>query len=192
MMCCENRGVFAAESEVAVLVDRSGRVVGTASRAAVRRENLLHAATAVLVRDPAGRIYLHRRAEDKDWTPGFHDCAAGGMIQAGERPEASARRELAEELGITGCALRPLGTSLYEDDSTRCLEHCYEVVWDGPVRHADGEVVWGAWVTLEQLDERLRDAGWRFVPDTRTLLARLATEGVGDYPRLASLRVGRP
>ncbi|MGH3331172.1 MAG: NUDIX hydrolase [Nocardioidaceae bacterium] len=178
--------------EIDALVDHAGNVVGSAPRPVVRRDNLLHAATAVLVRNAEGQIYLHRRAPTKDWAPGFHDCAPGGVLQAGETPDESARRELAEELGIEGAALRRLGTSLYEDASTRCLEHCYEVTWRGLVHHADEEVVWGAWVTLEELDERLRDPGWPFVPDTRQLLSRLAAAGTGDYSQLASLTPGRP
>src|SRR3954447_455466 len=175
-------------SEIVAIVDRTGAVVGSAERSVVRGENLLHAATAVLVRDHEGRIYVHRRSPAKDWAPSHHDAAAGGIVAYGEQPAASAARELAEELGVTGSDLRPLGINVYEDDTTRCVEHCYETTWSGPVTHADGEVVWGAWMTLEELDRHLSDPGWLFVPDTRALLARLAAEGVGDYPALASLR----
>lgn len=80
--------------------------------------------------------------------------------------------------------LRPLGSSLYEDDQTRCFEHCYETSWDGPVHHADHEVVWGRWMTLRELGDALRDPHWPFVPDTRQLLGRLAAEAVGDYGTL--------
>ena len=168
-------------SEIVALVDRSGAVVGSAERSVVRRENLLHAATAVLVRDPGGRIYVHRRSPDKDWAPSHHDAAAGGVMGYDEQPAAAAARELEEELGITGVTLRPLGLSVYEDDGTRCVEHCFETSWEGPVTHADGEVVWGAWMTLEELDGLLADPGWLFVPDTRQLLGRLAGDHVGDY-----------
>ena len=171
-------------SEIVALVDRTGTVVGSAERSVVRRENLLHAATAVLVRDPEGRIYVHRRSPAKDWAPSHHDAAAGGIMAYGEQPAASAARELAEELGVTGAALRPLGLNVYEDGTTRCVEHCYETTWSGPVMHADGEVVWGAWMTLGELAERLLDPAWPFVPDTRALLARLASDGVGDYADL--------
>jgi 8-oxo-dGTP pyrophosphatase MutT (NUDIX family) len=171
-------------SEIVALVDRTGAVVGSADRSVVRRENLLHAATAVLVRDPEGRIYVHRRSPAKDWAPSHHDAAAGGIIAYGERPAGAAARELAEELGVTGADLRPLGLNVFEDDTTRCVEHCYETTWSGPVTHADGEVVWGTWMTLDELGERLRDPDWPFVPDTRALLARLASDGVGDYARL--------
>lgn len=172
------------DGEVVALVDRSGAVVGHAERSVVRRDNLRHAATAVLVRDPPGRIYVHRRSPGKDWAPGHHDAAAGGVLTYGEEPAASAARELAEELGISGADLRPLGLSVYEDDTTRCVEHCFETTWSGPVVHADGEVVWGAWMTLSELAEHLADPGWPFVPDTRALLSRLSAEQVGDYAHL--------
>lgn len=171
--------------EMAALVDRSGRVVGAAPRAEMRRDNLLHAATAVIVRNSSGEVYVHRRALTKDWAPGHHDCCAGGVIRPGEDPEPSARRELAEELGITGqVTLRSLGANLYEDDETRCREHAYEVTWDGPISHPDSEVLSGEWMTLAALGSALRDPDWPFVPDTRQLLERLAGEGVGDYALL--------
>lgn len=176
-------------NEIVALVDHVGVVVGSAARSVVRRDNLLHAATAVLVRDGEGRIYVHRRSADKDWAPGYHDCAAGGITQYGEPPELSAARELAEELGVTGALLRPLGTSLYEDEGTRCFTHVFTVTWDGPVVHVDREVVWGAWMELAELDLLLADPGWSFVPDTRHLLTRLARDGIDDYADLTSLLV---
>ena len=180
---------MASVTEIVALVDRSGVVVGSAERSVVRRDNLRHAGTAVLVRDPAGRIYVHRRSPDKDWAPGHHDAAAGGVLRVGEDPTSSAARELAEELGIVGAALRPLGVSVFEDETARCVSHCFEVTWDGPVRHADGEVVWGDWFTLSELRAHLDDPQWPFVPDTRVLLARLAEAGVADY---ADLRATGP
>jgi 8-oxo-dGTP pyrophosphatase MutT (NUDIX family) len=170
--------------ELIAVVDPTGVVVDAVPRAVVRRDNLWHAATAVLVRDPAGRIYVHRRSPAKDWAPSHHDAAAGGLLRHGEDPRDSAVRELAEELGVTGVTLRPLGLSSYADDTTKVVEHCYEVTWDGPVTFPDAEVVWGAWMTLEELGSRLRDEDWPFVPDTRALLARLARDGTGDYRRL--------
>jgi isopentenyldiphosphate isomerase len=170
--------------ELVALVALDGSVVGFAPRSVVRRDNLLHAATAVLVRSSTGQIYVHLRSPDKDWAPSHHDAAAGGVMTYGEEPRPSAERELAEELGIRGAELRSLGTSVFEDDTTRCVEHVFETVWDGPIDFADDEVVWGAWLTLPELGSRLRDAGWPFVPDTRLLLEHLVSDGVGDYARL--------
>ena len=175
--------------EIVSLVDEAGTEVGAAPRHEVRRDNLMHASTAVLVRHPDGRIYVSRRAPDKDWKPSAHDAAAGGLVRHGEQVEESARRELAEELGIEGVPLRFLLTGRYDDDTVRCVAHCFETTYDGEVAHADGEVVWGAWMTLSRLGELLRDRDWPFVPDTRTLLARLCNEGVGDYAQLGTVTV---
>jgi isopentenyldiphosphate isomerase len=170
--------------ELVALVDEEGRIVGSAPRSVVRRDNLRHAATAVLVRDPLRRIYLHRRSETKDWAPGHWDVAAGGVIVVGEDPDDSALRELEEELGISGVELVALGRHLYEDHTTRCFEHIYETVWDGPVRHQPEEVVEGRWASFEELRALLDDPGSAFVPDTRQLLGRLADAGIGDYSEL--------
>jgi 8-oxo-dGTP pyrophosphatase MutT (NUDIX family) len=170
--------------EIVSLVDDTGTEIGTAPRHEVRRDNLLHAATAVLVRHPDGRIYVSRRAADKDWSPSAHDAAAGGIVQHGEPVEESAVRELAEELGIEGVPLRFLITGQYDDDTVRCFLHCFETTYGGVVTHEDGEVVWGEWMTLPRLGRLLMDQDWPFVPDTRTLLERLCRRGIGDYASL--------
>ena len=170
-----------ATEETVALVDERGRVVGEAPRSRLRGENLRHASTGVVLRDPQGRIYLHRRSPEKDWCPGCHDAAAGGVLRPGEEPARAAARELGEELGVVDVPLRPLLTHLYEDDTVRCFVHCFEATYDGEVRHVDGEVVWGGWTELSELGRLLRDPAWPFVPDTRAVLERLAHEGVGDY-----------
>lgn len=86
--------------------DLGGRVTGAAPRSLVRARNLPHAATAVLLRDGGGRVYVHRRTDTKDVYPGMHDVWAGGVVPAGEDPDAAAR-ELTEELGVRGCEPRP-------------------------------------------------------------------------------------
>ena len=170
--------------ELVAVLDEEGVQVAVRPRAEVRRLNLRHAATAVLLRSPDGRVFVHRRSPTKDWMPSAHDAAAGGVLQAGEEPDAAAARELTEELGVSGVRLEKLLTGRYDDDTTRYVAHVYEAVYDGPVRFADGEVVWGTWWTLEELGERLRDPAWPFVPDTRAVLGELARGGVRDYARL--------
>ncbi|MFY0405375.1 NUDIX hydrolase [Solicola sp. PLA-1-18] len=152
------------------LFDVEGRPAGTAPRARVRRENLLHAATAVLVRDGTGRVYVHRRTTTKDVYPGLHDYVAGGVLQAGEDPTEGAVRELEEELGVSGVPLSPLGASLYEDEHTRYWAHRFEAVWHGPVRWQPSEVDWGTWMTPDELRAHLADPAWPFVPDTRAVM----------------------
>jgi 8-oxo-dGTP pyrophosphatase MutT (NUDIX family) len=178
-----------AEEQVAVL-DEDGAIIGVRPRSEVRRGNLRHAATAVLLRRSDGRIHVHRRSPGKDWQPSAHDAAAGGVLKAGEEPDPAAERELAEELGVTGVPLEKLLVGRYDDDTTRYVAHVYQATYDGPLRFSDGEVVWGAWMSLEELGDRLRDPEWTFVPDTRALLEGLSREGVRDYGALGVVTCG--
>lgn len=152
--------------------DSAGRVTGSASRAEVRARNLPHAATGVLLRDPAtGHVFVHRRTDVKDLNPGAHDCLAGGVVDAGETPLHAAHRELREELGVDA-DLRPVATTWYRDDTAHYLAHVYEADWDGsPLTLQASEVAEGWWEDPATLRERLTDPAWLFVPDTRALLA---------------------
>ncbi|MDT5249582.1 MAG: hypothetical protein QOJ28_2216, partial [Mycobacterium sp.] len=62
------------DEELVAVVDESGAVTGSSPRSVVRRDNLRHVVVAVLVRDSAGRVYVHRRTGTKDIFPGMHDC----------------------------------------------------------------------------------------------------------------------
>jgi 8-oxo-dGTP pyrophosphatase MutT (NUDIX family) len=173
--------------EVVALYDPTdvrGRVTGTAPRSRVRRENLPHAATGVVIRRPDSRVLVHRRSAAKDLWPGLLDCASGGVVLAGETPERAARRELAEEVGIDdpGLRLEPLLRDWYHDDVTWHLASVYRALWDGPVRFLDGEVAEAWWEAPDAVAAALADPASPFVPDTRALLTRLdpgAVFGVG-------------
>ncbi|GAA2489514.1 NUDIX hydrolase [Terrabacter carboxydivorans] len=155
-----------ADDEEVALYDESGEVVGTAPRSVMRARNLRHAASSVLVRDPLGRVYLHRRTTTKDVYPGLLDFAAGGVVLAGEDPAVGAVREVEEELGVVGVPLEPLGVADYADDHTRYRAFRFVVTWDGPIRWQPEEVSWGEWVTLEELVRRLDAEASTVVPDS--------------------------
>ncbi|GAA2162662.1 isopentenyldiphosphate isomerase [Humibacillus xanthopallidus] len=152
--------------ELVARYDARGHVVGEVVRSVMRRENLWHAASSVVVRDPLGRIYLHRRTPTKDVYPGLLDFAAGGVVLAGEDPGLGAVREVEEELGVHGVALEPVGVVAYEDAHTRYHAHRFTVEWDGPIRWQPEEVVGGEWVDLDALVRRLDDDPATVVPDS--------------------------
>jgi 8-oxo-dGTP pyrophosphatase MutT (NUDIX family) len=159
--------------ELVALLDSDGRVCGSAPRSVMRRENLRHAATGVLVRNSAGDIYVHRRTDTKDVYPSYYDFMAGGVVAADEDPYDAVLRELAEELGITGVDLVKLPEDDYADDATQYHAYLYSCVWDGPIEHQPSEVAWGAWMTPAELIAKLDDPSWPVMPDTAALIGPL-------------------
>jgi len=156
--------------ELVTILDEDEHPIGVATRAEVRRANLLHGATAVLVRRSDGRVYVHRRTMTKDIYPGAYDCWAGGVLAVGETPDDGARRELAEELGVRVDALQPLAVTRFADPQVRCIYHAYAVTWDGAITQQRSEISWGAWWSVADLAAHLRDPAFPFVPDGRRLL----------------------
>lgn len=164
--------------ELVAVYDAAGRCTGQAPRSQVYAMGLWHGSAGVLLRSAdRSRIYVHRRAADKTVFAAYHDCLAGGVIDPGETPIDAARRELAEELGVTGIALAPLAATAWDGSwrghPLRCHLWAFEACWSGSVTHQDSEIDAGWWWTLDELRAHLRDPTWPFVPDTRALLPDL-------------------
>jgi aminoglycoside phosphotransferase (APT) family kinase protein len=168
------------DEEVVALYDDGGRPDGAAPRSVMRAQNLRHAATGIVVRDPYGRIYVHRRTPTKDVYPAHWDFTAGGVLLAGEDPLDGARRELAEELGVTS-DLEALGESDYADGQTRYHAYRFATTWDGPITPQPEEVAYGAWLSVERLLDRLADPEVAFMPDTRALFGDWLRERAADH-----------
>ncbi|MFI9787192.1 NUDIX hydrolase [Kitasatospora sp. NPDC051984] len=164
--------------ELVDVVDEHDRVLRTAPRSEVYRDNLLHRCVFVLVRDPQGRIFTHRRTDTKAFAPGAHDCFVGGVVGAGESYLDAAVREAEEELGVTGIRTRPLFRFRYTDgERFSWWSDVHEADWDGPVDPQAEEVAWYTWLTEDELNDRLTT--WEFVPDGREAWRRYLEQRTG-------------
>jgi aminoglycoside phosphotransferase (APT) family kinase protein len=90
-----------------------------------------------------------------------------------------ARRELAEELGVTS-DLVPLGEADYADDHTTYHAFRYLTTWDGPITPQPSEVAYGAWLSTDRLLERIADPEIAFMPDTVALFSDWLRERAAD------------
>ena len=152
-----------------MIVDAQNRVVGAAPRWRMRRDNLIHRATYILVFNPRGELFVHQRTFTKDVYPGFYDIAAGGVVQAGESYDDSARRELAEELGITDRPLEPIFDTYWQDERCRVWGRVYRCIHDGPMVLQPEEIIGGGFLRPEAVLADL--PAERLTPDGRQVLA---------------------
>lgn len=136
------------------IVDGEDRVVGSATRAEMRSARLRHRATYILVFNPRGQLFVHRRTMNKDVYPGFYDVVVGGVVREGEGYDEGAARELEEELGIENVALRRLGSFRFEDELNQINGMIYSCTYGGPLRLQAEEIVSGDWLDLDVIFER--------------------------------------
>lgn len=137
-------------------VDEQGNVLRVVTRAQMRADQLRHRCTYIGVVDSRGRLLVHQRSADKEVYPSYWDVCAGGVCTAGESWDDSARRELAEELGID-VPIEHLGHGTWEEagGGASLVGHVYLARTDGPFSFDDGEVVQARFVDADELDELL-------------------------------------
>lgn len=138
--------------EIVDIVDDQDRVVGRATRREMRAGGLRHRAVYVLVFNRLGQLFVHKRTAAKDVYPSCYDVAAGGVLAAGEAYDEAARRELAEELGVSA-PVRRLFDLRFADDSVAVNGVVYSCVDEGPFRLQPSEVESGRFMNLDEIVE---------------------------------------
>lgn len=155
-------------AEEVVIVDAENQVTGQAKRREMRRQNLTHRATYILVFNQQGQLFVQKRTLSKDIYPGYYDIAAGGVVLSSETYEESARRELHEELGITA-ELEFLFERYFADDTNKVWGRVYRCRHEGPFALQESEVESGAFMTPAEI----MASPARFTPDGLAILAEL-------------------
>lgn len=129
--------------ELLDIYDASGVRIGLASRRLCHgNPTLLHHTSHVIVIHPdREHLLLQKRSSSKDIQPGKWDTAVGGHLDPGEDYLAGARRELAEELGITGeVELRHLFDSQIRNEIESEDTRVFAIVHPGPFRFQREEI----------------------------------------------------
>jgi 8-oxo-dGTP pyrophosphatase MutT (NUDIX family) len=160
-----------ATEEQVQIVDRQNRPTGVEPRSVMRRQALTHRASYILVFNWEDEVFLQMRTMAKDIYPGYWDVAAGGVVLAGESYEASAERELAEELGIVGVPLTFRFDHYYEDETNRVWGRIFSCRHEGPFILQTEEVAYGRFLPV---DQALRlSLSEPFTPDGVEILQRI-------------------
>lgn len=155
-------------TELFDVVDLNDNVLDTQPREVVHREGLLHRAVHIFVFNAEGELFLQQRSMSKDSAPGKWVSSCSGHVDSGEDYDTAARRELAEEIGLSD----PEGMERVFKEPA-CEETGREFVWvyrcrsEGPfVLHTE-EVSDGRWIGITALnrwiEEQPRDFAWSFV-----------------------------
>lgn len=140
------------------------------TRAEMRRENLIHRCSFVLVFNSQGELYVQRRVSFKETYPSHYDPAPGGVVGSGETYEENALRELEEEMGIRDVSLEQLFDFYYEDDVTKVWGRAFKCMYDGPFVLQECEVESGEFLELERVQNLLNKE--KVCPDSAVALRK--------------------
>ena len=150
------------------VVDENDRVLEALPRSVVHARGLLHRAVSIFVFDSAGRLLLQMRSGTKDEYPNCWTSSASGHVSAGEEYDACAPRELVEETGLTASLERlakfPAGPETANEHTV-----LYRATTDQTPAFDPGEVAYGRFFRLDEIEAMIALEPERFTPPFRTL-----------------------
>lgn len=153
------------KTEIFDVVNERDEVIDRQPRSLVHARGLLHRAVHVLVFNSRGEIFLQMRSAKKDRHPGVWDSSASGHVDSGEDYDATAVRELREEIGLK---LSHPPRRLFKIGA--CAETDAEFVWvyrtesEGPFVLHPEEIDRGEWFSPGKVTQLIREKPEHFAP----------------------------
>ncbi|MBM3211601.1 NUDIX domain-containing protein [Candidatus Poribacteria bacterium] len=137
------------------VIDKSGKIIGKATRQECHRnKSLAHRTAHVLVFNSKGELFLQKRSMNKDIQPGKWDTSVGGHLDPGETFDQAVRREIKEELGIETPLEYIYEYWMHSEVETEYV-HTYTCVYDGPIKFDPKEISEGRFWTKEEIESNL-------------------------------------
>lgn len=175
-------GAQDVHGEIFDVVDEQDRVIRQASRHEVHTQGLRHRAVHVFVFNQHGDLFLQRRSRWKDMHPLLWDSSAAGHVEAGQTHDATAPREVEEELGVNAACTR-IGEISAGPGTGWEFVHLYRAEHEGPFRLAPAEIDCGGFFTLEQIDRWTRARPEDFAPGFLECYRLFSTAPSSRHPR---------
>jgi 16S rRNA (adenine1518-N6/adenine1519-N6)-dimethyltransferase len=157
--------------EVFDVVNEQDEVIRQATRHEIHAQDLRHRAVHIFVFNARGELFLQRRSRAKDKHPLRWDSSAAGHVDAGHDYDATAARELAEELGIEAACV-PFADLPASVQTGWEFVRLYRAAHEGPFHLAPAEIDSGAFFTLEQIDRWTHARPQDFAPGFLECYAR--------------------
>lgn len=160
--------------EIVLIVDELNHEVAHVPRRVMREGGLIHRACYILVFNKKREIFVQKRTMSKDIYPGCLDVATGGVVLAGESYELSAKRELAEELGVRKAALTRHFDFYHEAENNRVWGRVFSCTAEGPFVLQPEEVADGFFLGVDAVQSLAKVE--QFTPDGLMVLKRFMAE----------------
>jgi 16S rRNA (adenine1518-N6/adenine1519-N6)-dimethyltransferase len=145
------------------VVDEEDQLLGDAPRGEVHGNNLRHRAVHILIFNSLGELFLQKRSPWKDRHPLLWDSSAAGHVEAGEEYDATAIREVEEELGVAAELTRVAKLPASERTGQEFI-WLYRAQHDGPFTLAPSEIEHGEFFPTDVVSEWVKARPADFAP----------------------------
>ena len=147
--------VLQNSEEIFPVVDDNGNRIGEAPRSVCHdgKSMLLHPVVHLHLFNTSGELFLQKRSKNKDIQPGKWDTSVGGHFAPDESVEHALKREVEEEIGLTGFTPSFIGVYIWKSSVERELVHVFKTITDDkPVVDPD-EIDEGKYWTMNEINE---------------------------------------
>lgn len=150
------------------IVNEHDEVVGPGELVAANEQKLFRRSVDIYMFNQDGKMLLQTRGPHISW-PGLLDKAAGGYVDFGDEYAETAYRELHEELGITGIALKLLGAPVRQGLTYTALFTAL-LPKDMAVTPDKEEVADVSWWSADDLETQMIKTPELFIPNFVTTM----------------------
>jgi len=150
--------------------DADDNVIDQQPRHVVHARGLMHRAVSILVFNSRGELLLHRRSASKDEYPSRYTASASGHVTAGDTYDATAERELEEELGLRA-PIQFLAKFPASPDSANEHTHLYVAHTDDPPVPDPDEIDYVTFRSLAEIAVMIERDPQEFTPPFQLLFA---------------------
>ena len=147
--------------ERVILVDKTGKEIGTEEKMQVHRDGRLHRAFSVFIFNSSGELLLQKRAKTKYHSGGLWTNTCCSHPRPGEDTDQAARRRMFEEMGFQ-CELKELFSFIYHvklNDGLfeHELDHVFVGSFDGTPSPDPDEVDDWKYIDIDSLQQDIQE-----------------------------------
>ena len=153
------------KNEIIGIFDENDNYLRSDTRKNMRKNNLIHRCTDIVVINQNQEILVQTRSMKKEYCPGYLESVIGGVVGDKENVDLSAEREIKEEIGIDVNKIKEklkfIKKYFFEEDICRVWTYCYllklteDEIKD--IKFCDHEVSSIQWIEKNKLLDMFND-----------------------------------
>jgi len=174
------------KAEIIGIFDENDNYIGKDTRKNMRKNNLIHRITHIVVLNPKGEIMVQTRSLSKEYCPGYLDAGIGGVVGDKEDVKLSAEREINEEIGINIDKIKDkldfIVKYFFNEDICKCWIYCYYLKLNeeevNSINFKDKEITSVKWLPKNELIKMFSDSSIKITEGSKKTILHFSSKNL--------------